>query len=359
MIDPAQHARWIQATHWLKAGIADGTFTGRLPSEPHLADQMGVSYMTMRRAVGELVSEGILERQQGRGTFIRVQVQPTLPAIGFCIHRNVRHGMGNSFYGPMIHAIITQARSQGHATVSIAEDFTSFFTSPERSPICGVIGLAIPQELINQAKDIARRVPVVLVDSASTPPGTVSVSANEEQTSQLAAEHLASLRHQRIAYLAGDPESQVSQRRVQAFREHLSRAGSDPSLVQILHGDYEFTSGYAGAGQLLLQRHRPTAIYCANDTVAFGVIRRACEMGIRIPQDVSILGCGGLQQASLMPVPLTSICIPQEELGWTAWNELTHSMAGQPATAPVVVAARLQIGGTTAPPAKDAGYASL
>lgn len=348
--DAGDNPRWMQALHWLQAGIADGTLSGRLPSEPELAQRLGISYMTMRRAVGELVTEGVLERRQGSGTFVREANNGIRAAIGFCIHSNVHRGLANPFYGAVIQAAMDEARRHGHGVMTLAGDFPSFFAGPSRTPLCGIIGLAVPPERITEAAAAARRVPVVLVDSASVPRGAAGVSADDAQGAQLAAAHLLALGHRRIAYLAGTAGSQVTRTRVEAFIGRLRESGIEVDQLQIINGDYEFASGYAGAGRLLVQRQRPTAIFCANDTVAFGVLRRAVELGLNVPHDLSVLGCGGLEQSDLMPLALSTISIPQDELGWTAWHQLRHLLDGDAPGPLAVVGTRLQIGSTTAAP---------
>ena len=346
----ADQPRWIRALRWLQVGIADGTLSGRLPSEPELAQRLGISYMTMRRAVGELVNEGVLERRQGSGTFVCEVNGGVRPAVGFCIHDNVHRGLANPFYAVVVQSAVEEARRHGHGVITLAGDFPSFFAGPSRTPLCGIIGLAIPPERIAEAAAAARRVPVVLVDSASIPTGAAGVSADDVQVAQLAAEHLLSLGHRRIAYLAGTVGSLVTRTRVTAFLDRLRAGGVAVDHLQVIHGDYEFDSGHVGAGRLLAQRHRPTAIFCANDTVAFGVLRRAAELGLRVPHDLSVLGCGGLEQAELMPVALTTISIPQDQLGWTAWHQLQHLLDGEAPGPLAMVATRLQSGSTTAPP---------
>ena len=169
--------------------------------------------------------------------------------------------------------------------------------------------------------------PVVLFDAADAPGGLPSVSIDDRAGAALAIEHLLALGHERICFLNGRADMRQSVQRLAGVRdavEHWQRlTGSDSVQLTVCNAEaYTAQAGYAAAEEAAEARAAsegaPTAVFCANDLLAVGVMSALRVAGISIPGDVSVIGFDDIPLAAQMPVPLTTIRQPMDELGAAA-----------------------------------------
>jgi LacI family transcriptional regulator len=162
-------------------------------------------------------------------------------------------------------------------------------------------------------------IPLVVVDPVNPPPSELaSVGATNWAGGLAATEHLLGLGHRRIAAVAGPGDYLCSRARIDGYRSALERAGIrfDPALVR--HGDFQHEGGFARGGELLDLPARPTAIFAGSDQQAFGVYEAARQRGLRIPQDLSVVGFDDLPVARWVSPPLTTVRQPLAEMGRVA-----------------------------------------
>jgi len=326
----AGHPPYAQVRDHLRELIRSGQLDGQLPSERQLADRFGISYMTTRRAIGELVDEGMLAREQGRGTFVRNRFPRAAAAgsIGIILPSKVRHGAANPFYAAVIQGVAEEGRRLGYRQTVIAEHAADLLHGARGGPVNAIVAVAQSIGDLPEIDEARKSVPVVAVDSSRGTERIPNIVSDNRGGSRQAAEHLLQLGHRRIGYISGNLPGEVSEARRDGFLHALREAGvaHDPQLV--VEGDYELESGFVGAGRLLNQARPPSAIACANDTMAFGVYRRAHEMGLRIPQDLSVVGFDDLPAASYLTPGLTTVSVPRSELGWVALQLLATMLEG-------------------------------
>lgn len=133
---------------------------------------------------------------------------------------------------------------------------------------------------------------------------------------QTAFNFLHSLGHERIGFITGSDGHIHSQIRLKAFTEILSKTFKDLMRDDcVFHGDYTINSGFGALYSFYKKPQPPTAIICANDLMAIGAMKAADELGLRVPQDISIVGFDNIEVASFYSPSLTSIKIPSYELG--------------------------------------------
>jgi DNA-binding LacI/PurR family transcriptional regulator len=181
-----------------------------------------------------------------------------------------------------------------------------------------------------------------------SPPGMPFVRLDTEHGTDLAVDHLLSLGHRRIGHLASDIDGETFRIRRAHLLTRLEQAGLEPGP----HAQAPFRFEEAGrAGlELLDAPDRPTAVFCDDDILAGGVYLAARERGLRIPDDVSVVGFDDLPFARVFEPPLTTIKIDAGELGATAFELLAAMMAGEPPPPGRILPVELVVRGSTAPP---------
>lgn len=172
-----------------------------------------------------------------------------------------------------------------------------------------------------------RQFPHVLIDYLSDQQNVPSVSATNFRGAHDAMSFLLSLGHKRIGFITGTMEFGCARDRLDGYRTALKDFGIpvDPHLV--CEGNFMQPQGYQCAQTLLSLPEPPTAIFASNDMMAFGVMEAARERGLRLPEDLSIVGFDDIPQASHVHPALTTIRQPLEEMGRSAAHLLLKYMA--------------------------------
>jgi LacI family transcriptional regulator len=176
-------------------------------------------------------------------------------------------------------------------------------------------------------------IPVVAVDPHTGPAGFPTVDADNAAGGKAATEHLLGLGHRRIALLGGREDLESARLREQGFREAMAAAGMpvDPELVRV--------GGY-----------RPTAVFAANDISAIRTIEVAHELGLRVPEDVSVVGFDNVPESVLCSPSLTTVAQPLHDIGATAVRMLVELLAGrEPTPGHVCLPTRLVVRDSTGP----------
>lgn len=180
-------------------------------------------------------------------------------------------------------------------------------------------------------------VPVVVVDPAGAPATDVpTIGATNWSGGLAATEHLLALGHRRIGLVAGPPHLLCSRARLDGYRAALERAGAplDDRLVQ--PGDFYHASGFAAGTALLELDDPPTAIFAASDQMAFGVYEAIRRRGLRVGDDVSVVGFDDLPEARWASPPLTTVRQPLVEMGRLAARTVLRLSQGEEVESPRV-----------------------
>jgi LacI family transcriptional regulator len=177
--------------------------------------------------------------------------------------------------------------------------------------------------------DLRFKAHVVAVDPHTGPTDLPTVDSDNLRGARLATEHLLSLGHRRIAMLTGRPDLQSAQLREQGYREAMGEAGVpvDPRLVQA--GGYDPVLSAEAAGRLLAGAGRPTAVFAANDQSAIATVQAATTLGMRVPEQLSVIGFDNIPEAALSVPPLTTVEQPIHEMGRRAVEMLIDLIHGQ------------------------------
>ena len=208
--------------------------------------------------------------------------------------------------------------------------------------------LAGPRLEIARITAAARTVPVVLVARTTEGHRLDCVTNDDPAGAALAVEHLVGLGHRRIAHVDGGSGA-GAQARKDGFARTMRRHGL-AGQARTARGDYTEEGGARGVAALLARGPRPTAIFAANDLSAVGALDALTRSGLRVPEDVSLVGYDNTALAALRHIDLTTIDQPREAMGRAAVDLLLERLGGRRAARRVVMPPTLVIRGTTGSP---------
>lgn len=157
--------------------------------------------------------------------------------------------------------------------------------------------------------------PLVNANENTKVHGVHKVMLDNKGASIIGMEHLFSLGHKRIACITGPQNTSTSLERLSGYKQALEQAGIeiDENLIEL--GAYDIESGVIATKRLLLQKNRPTAIFCFNDEMAIGAISLLKDTGFKIPEDISVMGFDDIRFAQYVSPSLTTLRQPVEEIG--------------------------------------------
>ncbi|WGM20275.1 LacI family DNA-binding transcriptional regulator [Paenarthrobacter sp. OM7] len=199
--------------------------------------------------------------------------------------------------------------------------------------------------------------PIVVVDRVDDTDSTSCVHVDNIQGAATAVEHLQSWGHRRIACISGPWPLRTSKDRVQGWREQQRRASAPHSPDLVAQGAFTPQGGAEAATSLLSPEHRmpgydvPTAVFVSSDAQAHGVLHACSSLGLRVPEDISIVSFDGTQSARFTQPPLTTLRPPLKDIGASAVRLLLARIASpKEPKENLVFQGNLVVGGSCAPP---------
>lgn len=203
---------------------------------------------------------------------------------------------------------------------------------------------------------VYRNVPIVLAEFQLDDPKASTILMDYSSGMHEAVRHLAALGHTKIGFLAGPHKLHSAITRENDFRAALHSCGLAVADEWIIECDHTLKGGVAGFARLQAHRDRPTAIVCSNDTTAIGVLRAAYQAGVRVPEELSVIGLDDIDFAEFTLPPLTTIRLSRVDLARAAFEAL-RQQAEQPDSPDLqrefLVSTSLVVRGSTAPPPRS------
>ena len=246
-------------------------------------------------------------------------------------------------YGPvvlheLVRAIGEQARKRDYDLLLFNADR---FDSPERMPTCATLGklcdglLLVMPTADDRFLDVVERqqLSCALVCFDARQLALPSIVLENRAGARSAVEHLLGLGHRRIAFIAGSARTGQSGERERGYIDALAAAGiaHDPALV--VDGAFNQPGGFGATGRLLDLAAPPTAIFAANDEMAFGAIDAIASRGLKVPRDISVVGFDDISTASYVFPRLTTMRQPYDALAERAVSEVVEMIEGRPPAA--------------------------
>src|SRR5262249_54105167 len=159
------------------------------------------------------------------------------------------------------------------------------------------------------------------------------VGVKDEDVGMIATEHLISQGAKRIAHIRG-PAVSTGRGRLRGYKRALEKRGIKPRPEYIVSGEFRDTGGYEAMLQLLKLNPRPDAVFCYNDPVAAGAIKAVLEAGLKVPEEIAIIGAGNVHYSDLLRVPLSTVDQSSTAIGERAAEVLSEAMDSKKALKP-------------------------
>lgn len=298
----------------------------------HVLNGVGRVSESTRARVSDIAAQlGYMPNQLARG--LRRQRSDTVGLIGDEV-------VTTPFAGRMIAGAHDAAKARGSLLLIMETGRDPELEEREalalrQRQVDGVLYAAMYHRTVTLPSALAD-VPVILLDAVSSDGRLPSVVPDEVTGGRAAAEELLSAGHRRIAFINTIDDIPAAHGRLQGFRAALRGAGLRPDRSLVLEAPSTPEGGYHAGLALLSRPDRPTGIFCFKDHVAMGCYQAAAELGLRVPDDVSVVGFDNMEViAEALRPRLTTVALPHYEMGVWAVEQLYAWLDGPPEAADV------------------------
>ena len=325
-----------------------------------VANRSGVSTATVSRVLSGAVPARAATRERVLTAARELDYRPS--GIARALKRSETRtigllvtDIGNPFFPQIVRAVEDEAHLRGYGVV-----LCNAGDDPDRelAYLDVLLERRVDGLIVASARATRRHadrlasvpMPVVLVNS-DAPAGRLSgITVAHRLGARLAADHLLALGHRRLAHIAA-PSAHAAAARLRhaGVTDALRGAGIDPSALLVAEGDEHVDGGSRAAELLLAEGPGPTGIVCYNDLTAVGALRAIRAAGLRVPDDVSVVGFDDIELAAWTDPPLTTIRQPTDALGlWAVEHLIVHGSAAK--VERVVLEPELVVRSSTGPP---------
>lgn len=302
-----------------------------------VADRAGVSPSTVSRILNGTAVVSEEKRAAVEQAIAKLGFVPNPVARGLAGGRTLSIGVvsqaiDSPFYGAALRGIEVELGAAGYSPLFMS----GHWRADEEARCIDVLRSRRVDGLIvltgrladSSLRSLARSLPVVVTGRSLKASNLLSMDFDNREGARQATQHLIDLGHRRIAFISGDPEHPDAVDRQQGYRSAIEAAGLrfDPALVA--PGDFSEHSGLLAVQRLLDSGTRFSAIFAANDQMAFGASLGLYWRGLRVPDDVSLVGFDDVAGAVYMVPPLTTVHNPIQEIGELAARAMLSLLAG-------------------------------
>lgn len=298
------------------AGVSVSTVSRVLNGKADVASETQERILAVIEELGYAANLAARSMRSQKKNLISLIMPDIAYPFAFEVMKGVNRAVAESEFDLLVYTT-GDVRKSGR--VSAEQKYVSLLTN---SISDGVIVVA------PAAADFKTGGPIVSIDPSMSYPNYPSVHATNYQGALDAMQYLVELGHRRIAFISGRPGLESSNRRLLGYRDALQRAGLPLDETLIASGDYTTDTGILCTRQLLALPNRPTAIFASNDQMAMGVYQVAQELGLRIPQDLSLVGFDNIPESRYLG--LTTVDQFIMDMGYVATQMLIKIINGVP-----------------------------
>jgi LacI family transcriptional regulator len=329
----------------------DGQVLRRRISSWDIAREANVSQSTVSRVINNNPRVSEATRKRVKNAMARFGYAPNAAARTLITGRSnliglVVSNITNPFYPEVIETIVATAAEHDYNVIlcNTRESLKLQTAYLELLIEHQVDGAILTSSLLDSEGLMAQagidRIPLVMVNRTVAGLGVDSVHMDNKAAGILVARHLVDLGHRAIAFVGGVEATSTNSARLAGFRTELNALRVTLRDEYVVHREFTRGSGYALTQQLLTLPSRPTALFCADDLIALGAMDALLDAGLRVPQDVAVVGVDDVQAASLRQVGLTTVRQPTAEMGRRAVQLLLERMRGGSDGEPIEIVLR-------------------
>lgn len=340
--------KYLLVEDHIRQQIKQRKITSKLPGERILAKELGFSYMTIRKAIENLVNEGLLYKVPTKGTYVaeRSSTKAKTRTIGYFLDSRIAGGLSSPYYSMIFAALEKVAAINNYSLVYFTDSNDSNFQQT-LNKLDGVI-VSCFLRIEAQIQEIKKSVPVVAIDNSASDMAIPSVIIDNFNALVDCVDYLCANNHREIGFMTGLEDSDVGKNRYEGYKSGLAKQGIEVKQELIFRGNYTFGSGVSGVDYFLTLENKPTAIICANDSMALGAKSRLHQLGLDVPGDISIIGFDDIDVASQVVPALTTVAVPIDEIASCAYTMLMDLIDGKTlASSHVALATRLVVRDST------------
>ncbi|HOA40654.1 MAG TPA: LacI family DNA-binding transcriptional regulator [Halanaerobiales bacterium] len=312
-----------------------------------IAREAGVSVTTVSRVLNNKVDVSPKTRQKVLDIINKLNYNPNSIARGLVMNKTYTIGLivpdiSNSFFAEIAKAIEEEIRSYGYSIIFCntgndkkrERESINLLKSKQVDGLIGAFSNASKEEIIALNKS---GFPVVQIDRLVEDSQVPSVVVDNTVSGYLATEYLIKKGHKRIAHISGSLDTNTGIRRAAGYKKAMLENGLVVEEDLIIEGDFSQESGYQAMMQIMEENKDLTAVFAGNDMMALGAYRAIYDLGLKIPEDISIIGHDDFTLASLVRPALTTMQQPIYEIGELAARVLIDMLKGRKNKEPLIV----------------------
>ena len=319
------------------AGVSTMSASRAVNLQPGVSPQTRDAILKLAAEMGYVANRSAQKLSGGRSRVLGVLARELDNAFTSALVSGAVRAAAVAGHEVLIYSMVDRTGVPNASVLQLLQQFTD-----------GVIAV-LPYQYGFVQSLMAAGFPVICIDHHHDHTEWPSVTADSYGGARSAMQHLAELGHRRIAFITGNEELGSARARHRAYNDAVAihRLEKDAALVQ--KGDFSTRGGRDAMQRLLKLKQRPTAVFAANDLSAFGAISVLQSSGIRIPEDMSVVGFDDLPSASQLHPALTTVRQPISEMGRAAVNSLLGLVAGlEVATPQITLPTELMVRESTA-----------
>lgn len=308
-----------------------------------IAEQAQVSISTVSRVLNGTAPVAETTRDRVLRVIAKLGYMPNLFAQGLAGGRSRTIGVltqliGSPFYDVILRGILRGIEDSGYSPLfadgrwqaDMEQDALNMFLQRHVDGLILLVGNS-PDELL---LDFANKLPMIIVGRKIPELRDQCLPFDDHQAAYNATQYLLDAGHERIAHISGLPNHKDAIERKKGYLKALKEAGIKPLPELVIDGDFTEPSGSMAVEMLLTRGNSFSAIFSANDQMAYGARLALHRRGLRVPEDVSMVGFDDQAPSAYMIPPLTSVRRPPLEIGEAAGRALVNLMQGQPFSLP-------------------------
>lgn len=309
------------------------------PTMKDIAEATGFSVNTVSRALGSKPNVSPEARKVILDMANRMEYRPNKLARSLRLSTTQTIGViiadvSNPYFGALVKGIEKEARGSGHNVIlfDTDEDYSREVEAVQvmlEEQVAGVILTPTQKKMGSVERLLDARLPFVLVSRRFPDLKTNYVISDDVHGGVLATEHLIALGHRLIGMVNGPLHISSAVERFQGYQQAMHDHQLPVGESFVTTGAVTMQDGYDAVQSLLCQNPRPTAIFAFSDFVAFGVMKAIREAGLKVPDDISVVGYDDIQFAACLETPLTTVHVPKERLGIEAARVLREQLASE------------------------------